>query len=308
MAMCNDPHRSSSVACSFPDLQVSYGDTAGDTAHDDSSQDEGSRRPARIALPPQVPVWGTSFARLNMEETLRLAAQIIQLREPEYFITANLNYLMLTRRYPRLHEINERAAAVLADGFPIVVRSRMTPTPLPGRVTGADLVVRLAALAHHHAWRIYFLGGAPGVADAAARRLQRQYPGMQIAGRSAPPFRKISSAEHAAMLDEIRRAEPDILLVAFGQPKGEFWIYDHFRELGVPLSIQIGASFDFLVGTAKRAPLAMQRLNLEWLYRALSEPRRLGPRYLRNAMHLGFLLANDALNCLRGRRQRSVTR
>ena len=91
------------------------------------------------------------------------------------------------------------------------------------------------------------------------------------------------------MLQRIRDARSDILLVAFGQPKGELWIAENLQELQVPLSIQLGASFDFLAGTARRAPRCWQWLGGEWLYRALSDPRRLGPRYARNILYLGKL-------------------
>ncbi|RMF41845.1 MAG: glycosyltransferase, partial [Planctomycetota bacterium] len=244
-------------------------------------------------MPPTVTVWGTAFARLDMDGATELADRIIDHRQPEYFITANLNYLMLTHQVPRLEEINSRAAAVLADGFPIVVRSRLSSRPLPGRVTGADLIVRLAELAHRRRYSIYFLGGAAGVAAAAAKKLNAQYPHFRIAGCASPALHGMSAAEHQRLVDEIRQSRPDILLVAFGQPKGECWIYDHLRDLNVPLSMQIGASFDFLVGTARRAPQIWQDLGAEWLYRMLSEPRRLGPRYARNMLHLGQLVAGE---------------
>lgn len=243
-------------------------------------------------------VWGTDFARLDMSATLELAERIIERRRPEFFITANLNFLMLAEQYPRLHEVSRRSAAVLADGWPIVWRSRFTPQPLPARVAGADLIVELAAKAAEQGYRLFLLGAADGVAQAAADELQRRFPGLKIAGCYSPPYRSLSRAEHAAMLDSIRAAQPDILLVAFGQPKGEFWIDEHLQELQVPLSIQLGASFDFLAGTASRAPRAWQRVGCEWLYRALADPRRLVPRYARNLHFLIRQLARDLLGLI----------
>ena len=112
-------------------------------------------------------VWGTDFARLDMQQTLDLAEQIIVRGHPEYFVTANLNYLMLTEQFPRLAEVNARCAAVIADGQPIVSRSRATGKPLPCRVAGADMIVELARLSADKGFRMFFLG-APGVAEAAA--------------------------------------------------------------------------------------------------------------------------------------------
>ena len=232
-------------------------------------------------------IWGTDFARLDMSQTVALADAAIQRRLPEYLITANLNYLMLTEQHPRLVEVNRRSLAVIADGAPIVRRSRTTDTPLPCRVAGADLIVELARLAVTRGYRIFLLGGAPGVAVAAAEELSRQAPGLQVAGCYSPPFRALTAAEHADMLSMIRNAGCDMLFVAFGQPKGELWIYDHLLDLQVPLSIQLGASFDFLAGKVRRAPQLWQRAGCEWLYRALSDPRRLGPRY---AANLRFLI------------------
>lgn len=242
--------------------------------------------PPSVCPPATTKVWGTDFAQLNMTETIALAEQVIQARKPEYFVTANLNYLMLTEQYPRLVEINQRSLAVLADGQPIVRRSGREPQPLPCRVAGADLIVELAKLSAEKGYRIYLLGAAPGVARAAADELQQRFPNMQLAGCYSPPFRPSTAAEHSALLTDIRQAGTDILLVALGQPKGEFWIYDNLWELSVPLSIQLGASFDFLAGTARRAPRIWQRVGLEWLYRALSDPRRLVPRYWANIKFL----------------------
>ena len=251
--------------------------------------------PSRADRPPVTRIWGTDFARLTMRETIELADQVVRARRPEYFVTANLNYLMLTEQHPRLSEINQRSIAVLADGSPIVRRSRRLAHPLPGRVTGADLIVELARMSADNGYRIFFLGAAPGVARAAADELLRQFPQLQIAGCYAPPFRPWTSAEQSDMLTEIRESKTDILLVAFGQPKGEFWIYDNLHELSVPLSIQLGASFDFLAGTARRAPLLWQRLGCEWLYRAVSNPRRLLPRYAANLAFLFKCKLRDAL-------------
>lgn len=252
-----------------------------------------TRIPERLPRPETCHVWGTDFAKLDMEGTLEYAQAIIENRVPEYFVTANMHSLMLCEQHPRLNEINQHAAAVLADGQPIVTKSRLQNTPLPARVAGSDLIVRLGELSAQHGYRLFLLGGAPGVADAAADKLQRLHPGLQLAGTMSPPFRSVSSAEHRELLSQIKATRPDILLVAFGQPKGEFWIYDNMAELEVPLSIQVGASFDFLAGNVKRSPLIWQKLGCEWLHRACSDPKRLIPRYAANAVFLSKLIARD---------------
>lgn len=242
---------------------------------------------------PTTEVWGVPFAIATMDDAIELADQVIQAGKPEYFITANLNYLMLTEEHPELHQVNNRCFCFLADGNPIVWRSRLEPNPLPCRVAGSDMIIELARLSADKGYRIFFLGGAPGVAEAAANTLQSVLPELQIAGTYSPPFRQLSPQEHEQLLARIRDAKTDILLVAFGQPKGELWIYDNLHQLNVPLSIQLGASFDFLAGTAKRAPRLWQKIGCEWLYRAFSDPKRLLPRYGKNLMFLAGLMVHE---------------
>lgn len=247
-----------------------------------------SQTASRSGLPsvPATRVWGLDFALVEMADVIDRADRIIAKRQCKYFITANLNYLMLSAEHADLAEVNAGADLTIADGFPIVLRSWFNRIRLPGRVAGSDMIVELARLSANKGYRIYFLGGAPGVAQKAANKLQSMFPALQVAGCAAPPFRALSESEQAELFSEIRSSQADILLVAFGQPKGERWIHQHCQTLGVPLSIQLGASFDFLAGTAKRAPKFWQWTGCEWLYRTLHEPKRLAPRYFGNIAFL----------------------
>jgi N-acetylglucosaminyldiphosphoundecaprenol N-acetyl-beta-D-mannosaminyltransferase len=147
------------------------------------------------------------------------------------------------------------------------------------RVAGSDLIPLLARRAAECGYSIYLLGAAPGVAASAADVLKEQYPGLKIAGVSSPPFSSVLDMD-PAVLDDIRAAKPDILLVAFGNPKQEKWIGMHRRDLSVPVMIGVGATLDFIAGHRKRAPRWMQVAGLEWLFRLLQEPRRLWRRYV----------------------------
>ena len=238
-------------------------------------------------------VWNVPFDRVTLGEAIDHIEALIANREPSYVITANLNYVMLHHQQADIPEVTSQAALMLADGQPIVVRSKFGDGPLPERVAGSEMIFHLAKRASERNWGIYFLGGEPGVADICAERLQDDYPGMRIAGVESPPFRKLSTEERAEQLQRIQEAKPDILLVAFGQPKGERWIFNNYQRLGVPVSIQLGASFDFVAGAAKRAPKVWQRLGAEWLYRMLSDPKRLAPRYADNAKFLARQIWND---------------
>jgi N-acetylglucosaminyldiphosphoundecaprenol N-acetyl-beta-D-mannosaminyltransferase len=240
-------------------------------------------------------IWGVPFAPLTRAQAVEAVVNLVEAGQPSFFITANTHYAMLTRENPDLEAINAQAAFVLADGAPPVWASRRKKTPLPERVAGSDLIFDLCERAARSGYRIFLLGGARGVADEAAAALHRRYPDLQIVGTESPPFREISAEEHAALLDQIRALRPDLLFVAFGQPKGEFWIARHFQSLGVPVCVQVGASLDFIAGRVRRAPRRLQELGLEWAYRMWLEPFRLGPRYARNAWFLLNMVARDLM-------------
>jgi len=180
---------------------------------------------------------------------------------------------------------------ILADGMPLVWASRGR---LPERVAGSDLVPALCERAATKGYRVFLLGAAPGVADEAARRLCARHPTLVIAGTAAPPFRELTVQEHADLFEQIRAARPDLMFVAFGQPKGELWVAEHSRALGVPVTAQVGATLDFLAGRVRRAPRWLQRLGLEWAYRLFLEPRRLVSRYARNGWFLIKTVVSDA--------------
>lgn len=233
-----------------------------------------------------VDVWGLRLARLDTDGTLELIDRMIRRGRPGFFITANLHYARLTAEHEYLRELNERAAFITADGMPLVWQARWQGQPLPERVAGSDLVDLVCKQAALRGHRVFFLGGIEGVAGEAARRLKEKYPLLPVAGVAAPMFREMSPEDHEALVAKIRSTRPDILFAALGQPKGEVWLDRHREDLGVPVCVQIGASLDFVAGEARRAPRWMQRCGVEWFHRMATDPRRLGPRYLRDAMFL----------------------
>ncbi|MFO0808799.1 MAG: WecB/TagA/CpsF family glycosyltransferase [Gemmataceae bacterium] len=236
-------------------------------------------QPSPLDLPPLIEVWGLALAPVTLGQTLDLIAGWVADRTPRYMVTANVHYAMLAEADPRLRDVNRRAALVVADGMPLVWASR---GQLPERVAGSDLVPAVCKLAAERGWRVYFYGAAPGVAAEAARRLTERNPGLQVVGTESPPFRDLTPTEIAELADRVRHAATDILVLAFAMPRGELWMAEHYRTLGAPVTIQAGATLDFVAGRQHRAPRWMQRIGLEWAYRFLREPRRLAGRYTRN--------------------------
>jgi N-acetylglucosaminyldiphosphoundecaprenol N-acetyl-beta-D-mannosaminyltransferase len=242
-----------------------------------------------------VRVWGLSLAPLTFQQTLEKVDALINDGRPSYFITANLHYAMLTARDKRLKPLNAGAAFVLTDGMPLLWASRWRMRKLPERVAGSDLVPALCARAAEHGYRVFLLGGGPGVADEAARRLLERFPNLQIAGTAAPDLNSMTEEDARGLFSKIRAARPQLLFAAFGQPKGELWLAEHTEDLRVPVTVQIGASLDFVAGRVPRSPRWMQRMGLEWVYRLWREPRRLLVRYLANGLFALRMLARDAL-------------
>jgi N-acetylglucosaminyldiphosphoundecaprenol N-acetyl-beta-D-mannosaminyltransferase len=240
-------------------------------------------------------VWGIPFASLSMAETVSAIGDLIEAGRPTFFITANVNYAMLTDENPDLRAINEQAAFVVADGAPLVWASRLQGSPLPERVAGSDLIIEMSALATKKGYRLFLLGGADGVAAKAVAGLCERFPGLQVVGFESPPFRELTLDERDALATRIRAARPDLLFTAFTQPRGERWLAANCELLGVPVMANVGAAIDFAAGRVRRAPRWIRKCGLEWAFRLWIEPRRLVGRYARNAWFIARMVARDAL-------------
>jgi N-acetylglucosaminyldiphosphoundecaprenol N-acetyl-beta-D-mannosaminyltransferase len=166
--------------------------------------------------------------------------------------------------------------------MPLVWASKLLGNPLPERITGVDLIPKLAELSARKGYKIFLLGGRDGVAERASAILEQRYPGVRIVGSYAPELKELARMDHTEILRQVHDAKPDILLVAFGNPKQEKWIWMHRKKLGVPVAMGIGSSLEILVGDVWRAPRWMERSGIEWLARLLAEPARLGMRYIRD--------------------------
>ena len=226
-----------------------------------------------------IAILGVPFDNVTTPETLALIGQMIASGQPHYGATANVDFIVQALEDVELRRILFDAHIVMADGMPIVWASKFLGNPLPERVTGSGLIPQLLALAEQNGWKVFFLGGTEASLASAAKNTRAKHPRLQLVGAYSPPFKPLLEMDHADILRRIREADPDILLVAFGCPKQEKWIYMNYRETGVPFCVGVGATIDFLAGTFKRAPVWMQKTGTEWIFRMLQEPRRLARRY-----------------------------
>jgi len=214
---------------------------------------------------------GTTVHAVSLPDALAWVEQSIASRRGGYIVTLNGAMLVQTARDAALRDIVNDAGLVTADGVGVILAARILGVDIIDRVAGIDLTVSVCARAASVGYRVYLLGGAPGVAAATADALRQQFPALQIVGVHHGFF---PPEDESVIIAGIREAAPDVLMVAFGAPRQEQWMRRWRRELGVPVAIGVGGSFDVLAGRVPRAPHWMRRLGLEWLYRALREPRR----------------------------------
>ncbi|MEI8288835.1 MAG: WecB/TagA/CpsF family glycosyltransferase [Verrucomicrobiota bacterium] len=226
-----------------------------------------------------IAILGVPFDNVTTQETLTIIGEMIASGQPHYGATANVDFIVQALEDVELRRILFDAHLVLADGMPIVWASKFLGNPLPERVTGSGMIPQLLALAEQKSWKVFFLGGTEQSVAAAAEKTLARHPQLRLAGAYSPPFKPLIEMDHAGILHRIREAKPDILLVAFGCPKQEKWININYREAGVPFTVGVGATIDFLAGTFKRAPVWMQKTGTEWIFRMLQEPHRLIRRY-----------------------------
>lgn len=186
-------------------------------------------------------------------------------------VTLNPEMIMAAQADAGLLRILRESSLVVADGIGVVWASRVIGRPLPERVAGVDLASALIGEIARQGRTIAMVGGKPGVADEAARRLRERHPGLRVSVTFHGYF---TEAESESIVAQIAGASPDLLLVGLGAPKQERWIYQNLERLNARVAMGVGGALDIFAGTAKRAPVVWQRFGLEWAYRLLREPWR----------------------------------
>src|SRR5271168_1902050 len=212
-----------------------------------------------------VAVLGVLFDNVTMREALDVIEEKIEERGFHQVATANLDFAINAIHDHSLQEMLCSCDLIVPDGMPIVWASRLMGAKLKERVSGIDLIPRLAELAARRRYGIYLLGASERSSRRAAEALKKRFPKLRIVGRYSPPNTPLSEMDHEAILSRIEEAQPDVLLVAMGHPKQERWLAMHRQRLKVPLCMGVGASLNLLGGTASRAPLWMQAAGFEWL-------------------------------------------
>lgn len=252
--------------------------------------------PERLGAPPRprvrlgsLHVDGVTFA-----QALDAIAAMVEDRTGGVVFTPNVDHVVMAEENPRFREAYAAADLSLADGMPVLWASRLLGVALPEKVSGSDLVVPLMERADRGRWRIYILGGAPGVAARAGERIVERFPAVRIAGTDAPVIDMSQPpSARAALIERVGATEPDLVLVALGAPKQELFIAEAAAALRPAVLLGVGAAIDFIAGTARRAPPWVSAAGFEWLYRLVREPRRLWRRYLLRDPKFLFILMRE---------------
>ena len=198
-------------------------------------------------------------------------------------VTANVDHLIYLGTSPPFYQAYEEASLRLIDGMPIVALSRVLGMRDVHRQTGADLLPLAARASSTSGWTVAIAGGRPGVARIAAENLSAQHPGSTIVGVEFPILASIDDPASRQVIGELARIKPAIVFICLGSPKQELWLSRWKDELPPAVYVGAGAAVDFAAGTASRAPLGVQRIGIEWVWRLAHEPRRLWKRYLLQA-------------------------
>lgn len=221
--------------------------------------------------PEATDILGVPVHNVDYDETLALMERFVESGQPHQVATVNPEFIMRARRDVEFMCILRQADLCLPDGVGLLWAGRVLGRPFKARVTGVDTTWRLMGLAAQRGYRVFLLGARPGVAERTALVMTEANPGLSVVGTYAG---SPSPDEEEIIGSLIREAAPHILLVAYGAPAQDKWIARNQPRLGVPLAMGVGGAFDFISGVARRAPLAMQRVGLEWLHRLYHEPWR----------------------------------
>lgn len=226
------------------------------------------------------PLLNTYVNNIDMDEAMMTIENMIAKKNKSYIVAVNVDVIMKIENDVYLKKTVDEADLVLVDGQPLVWVAKWYKTPIKAKISGSDLVPRLCEISAKKGYKIFIIGGKNGIAEQAKRNLEEKHNRIKIVGTYAPPFGFEKDKKEIDRINKmISLAHPDILIVCFGCPKQEKWIYENYKKYDAIVSVCAGATVDFLAGNIERAPEWMSVHGLEWFYRFTREPKRLFKRY-----------------------------
>jgi N-acetylglucosaminyldiphosphoundecaprenol N-acetyl-beta-D-mannosaminyltransferase len=228
----------------------------------------------------EIRILGIKVNPLTAEELNRKIGEIIRERRKELVLNVNVNAINQALKHPFMKELLNSAAIVFCDGHGVMLGARILGHNIPERITYADWMWDLSGYMEKEGISYYFLGAEEGIAKKAAEKLVERFPLLKIAGVRNGYFDKSKGPENDAVIEEINRVSPDVLVVGFGMPAQERWLKENWERINAKVALTGGGCFDFISGSVKRAPRWMMNLWLEWFFRLLLQPRRMFYRYV----------------------------
>ncbi len=219
----------------------------------------------------KVDILGVKFDNVTMDEAIMEVLRLLKNNETDMVVTPNPEIVQLCVDDPAVMDVINSASLTVADGIGVIYAARMLGTPLKEKVPGFDLASNLLRYIETGEYRLFLLGAAPGVAEKAAENIKAKYPRIDICGTNDGYF-----SDEERIVNKINECEADICFVCLGAPKQEIFIKRHIKDTCAKVMIGLGGSMDVFAGNVKRAPAWMTRMGLEWLYRLLSNPKRMG--------------------------------
>ncbi len=249
-------------------------------------------------------ILGTNINVTNMEDTISYITENLEKLKGDYICVSNVHTTVMAYRDKAYRRVQNGGAMALPDGQPLSIVSRKRGFSEARRVPGPDLMPAILNLSQKTGYRHYFYGSTEATLEALRAALLRRYPKLQIAGMYSPPFRELTAQEDEEIISRINGSGADFVWVALGAPKQEWWMYEHRHKIKA-LMLGVGAAFDFTAGTTKRAPMWMQRLCLEWVFRILRDPKRMLPRYLNTNFAFVYYVYREG-RAIKQRRKRGM--
>jgi N-acetylglucosaminyldiphosphoundecaprenol N-acetyl-beta-D-mannosaminyltransferase len=241
---------------------------------------ENSQATGGLNTIPRVNILGVGITPVNLAQSVEILEKWRNEERREYVCCTSVHGLVEAQQDPEIRSALNRAGLTTEDGMPLVWWCQRAGYPDASRVCGSDLLLAMCERAPKRGHRHFFYGGSPRVVEALVSRLTQRFSGLVVAGYRSPPFRTLTQKEDIADVAAINETHPDFVWVGLGMPKQEKWMALHVGKIHAVALLGVGAAFDFISETKPRAPLWMQRSGLEWLFRLMTETRRLAPRYL----------------------------
>lgn len=244
----------------------------------------------------------------NMEKALVEVETLISFREHHYVCFFEGNLFVRSLHEKDVHDVIAGASLIYPDGIVVAKELGWNIKQPIHRVSGPSFILRACEYGEKRKWRHFFLGGANGVAQKLAENLKSKYPEMLVAGCYTPPFGELTAEEERQIKQMIEESHTDLLWVALGGPKQEFWMRKYLHEINVPVMLGVGAAFDFHSGNRPWAPPVIRKIGAEWLYRTVTGGKKTSLRNIKCIFQLIFILFFDRISCIFSSPQKTVSR